>query len=83
MLKAIIHIGLKPGVLDPQGKAVADTLGRMGYSEVQSARIGKTVEIELDADIGADAAEARVTEMCDKLLANTVVETYRVEWVSA
>ncbi len=77
-MKAIVHVALKQGVLDPQGKAVADTLGRMGFSEVESARIGKVIELDLTGVSEADA-EARVTEMCEKLLANTVIESYRVE----
>ncbi|MEE9381707.1 MAG: phosphoribosylformylglycinamidine synthase subunit PurS [Hyphomonadaceae bacterium] len=81
-MKAIVHVALKPGVLDPQGKAVADTLGRMGYSEVASARIGKTIELDLDDGLAADAAEARVKEMCEQLLANTVIESYRFELVA-
>lgn len=81
-MKAIVHVGLKPGVLDPQGKAVADTLGRMGYAEVESARIGKVIELDLDDDLSADAAEKRVKEMCEKLLANTVIESYRVDFQS-
>lgn len=77
-LRARVHVGLKPGVLDPQGKAVADTLGRMGFGEVTSARIGKTIDLDLE---GADRADAenRVKEMCEKLLANTVIESYRIE----
>ncbi len=78
-MKAIVHVGLKPGVLDPQGKAVADTLGRMGFDEVASARIGKVIELDLTGVTQADA-EARVKEMCEKLLANTVIESYRVEF---
>ena len=78
-MKAIIHVGLKPGVLDPQGKAVADTLGRMGYNEVSTARISKSIELDLDNGLSPDAAEARVKEMCEKLLANTVIENYRIE----
>lgn len=78
-MKAIVHVGLKPGVLDPQGKAVADTLGRMGYVEVEGARIGKVIELDLDAGLAPEAAEARVREMCEKLLANTVIESYRIE----
>lgn len=78
-MKAIIHVGLKPGVLDPQGKAVADTLGRMGYNEVSTARISKSIELDLDDGLSPDAAEARVKEMCEKLLANTVIENYRIE----
>ncbi|MCF6328700.1 MAG: phosphoribosylformylglycinamidine synthase subunit PurS [Henriciella sp.] len=80
-MKAIVHVTLKPGVLDPQGKAVADTLGRMGFDEVSGARIGKTIELDLVGVEQADA-EARVKEMCEKLLANTVVESYRIEFVS-
>lgn len=78
-MKAIVHIGLKPGVLDPQGKAVADTLGRMGFSEVAAARIGRVIEIDLADDTSRDTAETRVKEMCEKLLANTVIEAYRIE----
>ncbi|MBR9834624.1 MAG: phosphoribosylformylglycinamidine synthase subunit PurS, partial [Alphaproteobacteria bacterium] len=62
------------------GKAVADTLGRMGFNEVESARIGKVIELDLDG-VGAGEAEARVKEMCEKLLANTVIENYRIELV--
>ncbi|WP_084420249.1 phosphoribosylformylglycinamidine synthase subunit PurS [Henriciella litoralis] len=79
-MKAIVHVGLKPGVLDPQGKAVADTLGRMGYDEVQGARIGKVIELDLTG-VAADKADGRVKEMCEKLLANTVIESYRYELV--
>lgn len=75
-MKAIVNIGLKPGVLDPQGKAVADTLGRMGYSEVSAARIGKVIELDLEDGLDQAAADARVKEMCEKLLANTVIESY-------
>ncbi|MEM1087063.1 MAG: phosphoribosylformylglycinamidine synthase subunit PurS [Pseudomonadota bacterium] len=80
-MKAIVHVALKSGVLDPQGKAVADTLGRMGFGEVQGARIGKVIELDLDGVAQADA-EARVKEMCEKLLANTVIESYRFELVA-
>ena len=79
-MKAIVHVGLKPGVLDPQGKAVADSLGRMGFDEVAGARIGKVIELDLEG-VAASAAEARVKDMCEKLLANTVIESYRVELV--
>lgn len=78
-MKAIVHVGLKPGVLDPQGKAVADTLGRMGFDEVAGARIGKVIELDLNGVAQADA-ETRVKEMCEKLLANTVIESYRIEF---
>lgn len=78
-MKARIHVSLKAGVLDPQGKAVADTLARMGYREVAAARIGKLIELDLEDGLAAGEAEARVREMCDKLLANPVIESYRVE----
>ena len=78
-MKAIVHVGLKPGVLDPQGKAVADTLGRMGYDEVHSARIGKVIELDLEDGLSEADANARVKEMCEKLLANTVIESYRID----
>ncbi|MEL6694297.1 MAG: phosphoribosylformylglycinamidine synthase subunit PurS [Pseudomonadota bacterium] len=80
-MKAIVHVGLKPGVLDPQGKAVADSLGRMGFGEVAGARIGKVIELDLEGVSEADA-EARVKDMCEKLLANTVIESYRIELTS-
>jgi phosphoribosylformylglycinamidine synthase subunit PurS len=80
-MKAIVHVALKSGVLDPQGKAVAETLGRMGYAEVAAARIGKVIELDLDASLSRADAEKRVTEMCEALLANTVIESYRVELV--
>ncbi|MEM0986120.1 MAG: phosphoribosylformylglycinamidine synthase subunit PurS [Pseudomonadota bacterium] len=78
-MKATVYVDLKPGVLDPQGKAVADTLGRLGFGEVQGARIGKVIELDLGDSLDRAAAEARVTEMCEQLLANTVIERYRVE----
>lgn len=77
-MKAKVYVTLKKGVLDPQGKAVLGALESMGYKEVRDLRIGKFVEIELDAS-SKETAEKRVKEMCEKLLANTVVEDYRVE----
>ena len=75
-MKARIFITLKTGVLDPQGQAIQGALGALGFDGVESVRQGKVIDIEL-----ADAAnaEARLTEMCEKLLANTVIEDYRVE----
>lgn len=75
-MRARVYVTLKPGVHDPAGKAVQGGLASMGYTEVAEVRIGKYFEIEL-AD-GPDA-KARVEEMCKKLLANTVIENYRVE----
>ncbi|MBY9066907.1 phosphoribosylformylglycinamidine synthase subunit PurS [Hyphomonas sp. WL0036] len=80
-MKAVVHVSLKSGVLDPQGKAVADTLARMGYGEVGSARVGKVIELDLTGSTDKASAEARVKEMCEKLLANTVIESYRIELV--
>ncbi|MDZ4689851.1 phosphoribosylformylglycinamidine synthase subunit PurS [Terricaulis sp.] len=77
-MKAIVTVGLKPGVLDVQGKAVAGALKDLGFGGVQDARVGKRIEIELEGTDRA-AAEAQVKEMCEKLLANTVIESYRVE----
>jgi phosphoribosylformylglycinamidine synthase len=78
-MKAVVHVSLKSGVLDPQGKAVADTLARMGYSEVEAARVGKVIELELAGAVTRSDAEKRVKEMCEKLLANTVIESYRID----
>lgn len=80
-MKARVHVGLKPGVLDPQGQAIAETLGRLGFDEVASARVGKTIELDLTGEPSREAAEARVKDMCEKLLANTVIESYRIELV--
>lgn len=79
-MKAIVHVSLKPGVLDPQGKAVADTLGRMGYGEVETARIGKVIELDLQDGLSETQATARVKDMCEKLLANTVIERYEIDF---
>jgi len=78
-MKAVVHVSLKSGVLDPQGKAVADTLARMGYGEVEAARVGKVIELELEDGLARTEAEKRVREMCEKLLANTVIESYRID----
>lgn len=78
-MKATVHVSLKTGVLDPQGKAVGDALGRLGFREVEEVRCGKTIEIELADGLSRDQAQARVKEMCEKLLANTVVERYSIE----
>ena len=77
-MKARVHVTLKPGVLDPQGKAVEGALAALGFAGVESVRQGKFLEIELTGD-DRDAAERRVAEMCEKLLANTVIEKYDVE----
>jgi phosphoribosylformylglycinamidine synthase subunit PurS len=78
-MKAIVTVGLKPGVLDVQGKAVASALKELGFAGVEDARVGKRIEITLDGAIDRATAEAEVREMCEELLANTVIESYRVE----
>ena len=77
-MKARVYVTLKEGVLDPQGQAVVGTLGRLGYGEVKDVRIGKYVEIELEEDDAARARQ-RVEEMCKRLVANTVIENFRIE----
>jgi phosphoribosylformylglycinamidine synthase len=74
---AKIHVSLKASVLDPQGVAVSDALKNMGYKEVESLRLGKYMELKLDDQgKGKGHVEARVEEMCRKLLANLVIERY-------
>jgi phosphoribosylformylglycinamidine synthase PurS subunit len=77
-LKARIHITLKNGVLDPQGKAIHHSLEGLGFDGVNDVRQGKFIELEL-ADGDIEAARAKVAEMCEQLLANTVIENYSVE----
>ena len=77
-MKAKVHITLKPGVLDPQGKAVQHALASLGFSGVDDVRQGKYIEIDLQ-ETDAERARAQVEDMCKKLLANTVIENYSVE----
>ena len=77
-MKARVHVTLKPGVLDPQGKAIAQALGRLGFDGVADVRQGKFIEIEL-AEADQDKARETVDAMCAKLLANTVIEDYAME----
>ena len=74
-MKVRVLVSLKPGVLDPQGRAVHHALEGLGFSGVEDARVGRTIDLDL-ADGTSDEA---LTEMCEKLLANTVIENYRVE----
>jgi len=76
-MKATVTVMLKQGVLDPQGEAVRHSLGTLGFDGVQSVRQGKVIELEL-AEASAEAGEAKVREMCEKLLANTVIESYSI-----
>ncbi|KQZ78344.1 phosphoribosylformylglycinamidine synthase [Mesorhizobium sp. Root157] len=77
MIKARVTVTLKNGVLDPQGKAIEHALGGLGFGGVGSVRQGKVFDLELDATDKAKA-EADLKAMCDKLLANTVIENYTV-----
>lgn len=78
-MKARVYVTLKSGVLDPQGQAVARALGRLGFGEVKDARIGKFIEMQLADDV--KDVEGHLKQMCEKLLANTVIEEYRFEIV--
>ena len=77
-MKARVHVMLKDGVLDPQGEAVRHALGTLGFQGVNGVRQGKVIELDLTATDRA-AAETEVKAMCEKLLANTVIEKYSVE----
>jgi len=77
-MKARVHVMLKNGVLDPQGEAVRHALGAMGFDGVEGVRQGKVIELDL-SETDAAKAEATATEMCEKLLANTVIESYAVQ----
>ena len=77
-MRAKVHVFLKPGVLDVQGKAIEGALHGLGFGGVDHVRVGKTIEFDVRGD-DRDAAEAEVKSMCERLLANTVIESYRVE----
>ncbi len=79
-MKARVTVTLKNGVLDPQGKAIQHALGSLGFSGVGDVRQGKLIELELTTTDRA-AAQAEVEAMCEKLLANTVIENYSVELI--
>ncbi|WP_188455093.1 phosphoribosylformylglycinamidine synthase subunit PurS [Virgibacillus oceani] len=76
MKKVTVFITLKQGVLDPQGKAIQTSLHSLGFQEVEDARVGKYIELHVEDHENVDE---RVKEMCDKLLANPVIEDYRFE----
>jgi phosphoribosylformylglycinamidine synthase len=77
-LKARVHVTLKSGVLDPQGKAIGHALESLGFSNVGEVRQGKVIDLELD-ETDAERARSQVEAMCQKLLANTVIENYDIE----
>ena len=76
-MKAKVHVFLKPGVLDVQGKAIEGALHTIGFPGASSVRVGKTIELDIEGD--AATAEQQAKAMAEKLLANTVIESYRVE----
>ena len=76
-MKATIYISLKNGVLDPQGKAIENALGQLGFNGVDNVRQGKMIKLDL-ADTDASEARNRLQEMCEKLLANTVIENFDI-----
>jgi phosphoribosylformylglycinamidine synthase len=77
-VKAKIYVTLKKGVLDPQGKAITTSLGHIGIGGVEDVRVGKYMEVRLH-DMGKEEAGRRLDEACRRLLANTVIEDYRIE----
>ena len=79
-MKAKIHVTLKSGILDPQGRAIQQSLTTLGFSSVSDVRVGKFLEVELE-DTDQRQAELQLKAMCEKLLANTVIEDYRFELV--
>lgn len=78
MIKARVTVTLKNGVLDPQGKAIEGSLGALGFDGVNSVRQGKVFDLSIEGD-DAKAAEKSIAQMCERLLANTVIENYAVE----
>lgn len=80
MYKALVHVTLKESILDPQGSAVKKGLSSLGFSDVLDVRVGKYVEVSLNAE-SKEHALAEIKEMCNKLLANPVIENYEYELV--
>ncbi len=77
-MKAKIHVTLKQGILDPQGKAIEHALDSLGFKSAANVRVGKYMEVDVNVQDKAKA-EAEVKQMCEKLLANTIIEEYRYE----
>ena len=77
-MKATVHVTLKSGVLDPQGKAIAGALHNLGFNDVENVRVGKFIEVEVK-ETDKSKAEQKLKSMCDQLLANTVIENYKIE----
>ncbi len=77
-MKAKVYVTLKKSIADPQGSAIQNALGKLGYSNVEEVRIGKLIELDL-GDITEGEAEAQLVKMCEGLLANTVIEEYKYQ----
>jgi phosphoribosylformylglycinamidine synthase subunit PurS len=77
-MKIRVHVTLKSGVLDPQGKAIHHALEGLGFAGIRDVRAGKLIELDADESVG----DAEIEEMCKRLLANTVIENYRIERVA-
>ncbi|MEL7071340.1 MAG: phosphoribosylformylglycinamidine synthase subunit PurS [Cyanobacteria bacterium J06581_3] len=82
LYQAKVYVTLRPSVLDPAGKAVRAGLSHMGYDNMSKVRIGKYIEVELTAE-SESAAQAQLDKICDQLLANPVIENYRIEILEA
>lgn len=80
-MRARVFVTLKPGVLDPQGKAIGHALNGLGFKSVGDVRQGKVIDLEI-AESDREKASASVKDMCEKLLANTVIEKYEIEFRS-
>ncbi|BCD60411.1 MULTISPECIES: phosphoribosylformylglycinamidine synthase subunit PurS [unclassified Nitratiruptor] len=80
-MKAVVNIYLKEGVLDPQGKAVHHALQQLGFQNVEDVRVGKQIVLQLSGAMSEEEAKKEVEQMCEKLLANTVIEDYNIEIV--
>ncbi|MCC7156116.1 MAG: phosphoribosylformylglycinamidine synthase subunit PurS [Bryobacterales bacterium] len=78
-MKALVHVKLKPTVLDPQGQTIQRALAGMGHSEISSVRQGKYFEIDLDASVSRDAALKNLTKVAQDVLTNPVIEEFSVE----
>ena len=78
-MRARVHVTLKPGVLDPQGRAIQHSLEGLGFNGVHDVRAGKLIELDVDESVSDEALD----DMCRKLLANMVIENYRIERVAA
>ncbi|AEI38458.1 MAG: phosphoribosylformylglycinamidine synthase subunit PurS [Zymomonas mobilis subsp. pomaceae] len=77
-MKANVHVTLKNGVLDPQGKAIHHALERLGFSGIDNVRVGRLIELDLDDKV----TDQEIEDMCRKLLANMVIESFRIEKVA-